>query len=163
DSSESANLRSADLQTVYNKLGPHAAMEAVREGLILLSEINRQGIYSPEQTMLGGEEGRLSLFHVQDENGNIRQVEILSPEEALRSLRIHLSALDVPREVSISLFRLLRPGLEPNLHYDSDKTNELIEQASENIQPVQITVRAGETLIEPNTRVSPLQYEQLEA
>jgi cyclic-di-AMP phosphodiesterase PgpH len=160
---ESYGLRAIDWMQLYNELGHARLRDTVDEGLVLLHEIHRQGVYGLEQAIATQADNRLSLFQVQDESGNLRQGEMLSEEDALRTLRINLAALAVSRDVSVALFRILRPGLAPNLAYDEARTNLLAERTVQAIEPVVKTVRAGDTLVEPGGRVTPLVFEQLEA
>ncbi len=157
------NLRPADLAALYNQLGPARMRAAVAEGLIVLGEILGKGVYPDDAAFGAGTGPRLTLFHVEDELGNLQEVQILSEEEGLRTLRIQLSALDVPRESTVALFRVLRAGLAPNLVFDADRTRQQVEAAQRAVQPVEVQVAEGETLIEPNTRVTALQAERLEA
>lgn len=157
------NIRPSDLAALYNRLGPQRSEESLREGLILLREISNQGIFDQEDSMIDISSGGVSFFQVQDEMGNIRQVEILSKEDALRSLRIQLQSLDIPRDSTIALLRILRLGIQPNLAYDAVKTQELIERAKASIRPIMVQVQAGDTILEPNSRVTPQIHEQLEA
>jgi hypothetical protein len=156
-------LRAQDLALLYNRLGPTGAEEAMREGGILLGEVQRQGIYGAAQTIMGERSQRLSLFHVEDATGNAVQVDILSEEEALRSLRVNLAALDIPRDAASVLFRVLRAGIAPNLVYDEQRSEALVNRQLELVEPVVVSVRAGDILIEPDARVTAYQAEQIEA
>lgn len=157
------NLRPDDLATLYNQLGPERAAEVLSEGFIILGEIYRRGIYGEENHLRLEDADQLTLFNVEDESGQLREVDILSMEEGLRNLRIQLMAFDVPRQSTTSLFRILRSGLQPNLTFDADKTHKRVQAAQAAVDPVRVEVPEGENVIEPNTRVSALQYEQLEA
>ncbi|KAF0094957.1 MAG: 7TM receptor with intracellular metal dependent phosphohydrolase [Puniceicoccaceae bacterium 5H] len=156
-------LNASDFATFFNKLPAERRQEAIQEGLVLMRDLLETGIYNSEDGSFQAAQGRLRFFDVHDKEGRLQQVEILSLEDALRSLRINLTALDIPREVSISLFRLLRPGLQPNIVYDEARTQDRIDKAVAAIEPVQVDVREGEIIIEPNTTVTDLQKEQLEA
>lgn len=157
------NLRPVDVATLYNELGKERLAEVVSEGLIILGEIYRRGVFSEEDGLPLDATGDLTLFRVEDERGNIREVDILSMEEGLRALRIQLSALDIPREARLALLRILRAGLHPNLIFDEELTNERVEAVQANVQPVRVEVEEGESIIEPNSRVSALDFEQLQA
>ncbi|MCC5834812.1 MAG: HDIG domain-containing protein [Opitutales bacterium] len=163
DAGNPYNFRSSDLASFYNRLGPTRAKEAIQEALIILGEITDQGIHDPSASFIDETAESMSLFHVLDEAGNIRQVEILSEEDALRSLRINLLALDIPRDTALILFRLLRTGIRPNLEFDEGKTEELIQRAQAAVQPVRVQVQAGDTIVEANSQVTAAVYEQLEA
>ncbi|MGC9450399.1 MAG: HD family phosphohydrolase [Oceanipulchritudo sp.] len=157
------NLRPSDLATLYNQLGPGRSQSAVTEGLIILGEIFRKGVYQEDNAFNLDSGQRLTLFSVEDELGNLQEVQILSEEEGLRTLRIQLSALDIPRESTIALYRILRSALSPNLVFDTARTRERVRQAQESVEPVRVSVAEGQTIIEPNSRVTALDYEQLEA
>ncbi len=157
------NLRPGDLATLHNQLGQERAGSIVSEGLIILGEIFRKGVYQEDTAFNLGSGQRLTLFNVEDELGNLQEVQILSEEEGLRTLRIQLAAFDIPRESTISLFRILRSALTPNLIFDSARTQERVELAQQSVEPVVIEVGEGQTIIEPNTKVTALQYERLEA
>lgn len=157
------SLRPADLATLYNQLGPARSQATLTEGLIVLGEIFRKGIYQEDAAFSLDSGQRLSLFNVEDEFGNIQEVQILSEEEGLRTLRIQLAALDVPRESTVALFRILRSGLDPNLIFDTERTQDRVVAAQEAVEAVEIEVAEGQTIIEPNSKVTALQYEQLES
>jgi putative nucleotidyltransferase with HDIG domain len=157
-------LRPVDLVTLYNQLGSEEGTEVLQEGLIILSEIYRRGVYEESPAFSLNEGGdRLTLFNVENEEGQLQEVQILTEQEALRMLRIQLAAFDVPRASTIALFRLLRSGLSPNLQYDAARTAERVLRSQDAVEPVVIHVRQGATIIEPNSTVTPLQYERLES
>jgi len=153
----------ADIATLFNETSPTQRADALEEGLMILGDLYRGGIYDGSQTTLDDRGSALSFFNIQDESGRIREVEVQPIEEALRSLRINLSALEIPRDASVAMFRILRAGLEPNLVYDAGKTNELVRRAQDAVKPVQVRVEQGDVIVEPNARVSRLHFEQLEA
>ncbi|MCC5808340.1 MAG: HDIG domain-containing protein [Opitutales bacterium] len=157
------NLSPGDLAVVFGALSPRQRREASEEALQTLRDVLRQGIYETDESPFGDASGRLSRFNVFDDEGRLDQVDIQPYEEALRSLRINLSALDVPRHVSIAYFRMLREGLQPNVRFDEEKTNALVARTQAAVEPVTVSLRQGDTILEPNTRVSARQVEQLEA
>lgn len=157
------DLNPSDLAVIFGTLSARERKEAAGEALQILRDVSRQGIYELDDSEFGDTVGRLSRFNVFDDEGRLDQVDIQPYEEALRSLRINLSALDVPRHVSIAFFRMLREGLKPNVRFDEAKTNALIARTQAAVEPVHVTVRQGDTILEPNTRVSARQVEQIEA
>jgi putative nucleotidyltransferase with HDIG domain len=72
-------------------------------------------------------------------------------------------ALNIPRESTVALVRILRSALVPNLLFDAERTQRHVEEAQSSVSPVRIGVREGATIVEPNSRVTALQYEQLDA
>jgi len=157
------NFRERDLAVLWNQLPPRQRTNAITESLLVLEQLYREGIYDPSNQELGATAAQLRVYNVEDEEGRIRELNLISIEEALRTLRINLAALDVPRESSIILFRILREGLSANLRFDETRTQQLVAQTLGEVQPVRISVPEGQTIIEPNSRVSAAQLEQLEA
>jgi cyclic-di-AMP phosphodiesterase PgpH len=156
-------LRPSDLTTLYNQLRGERFRTAVSEGMIILGDIFRKGVYSEDSAFSLGSGQRLTLFNVEDQVGNLQEVQILSQEEGLRTLRIQLAALDIPREGTVALFRVLRAAYSPNLVFDAERTREQVIAAQQAVEPIRVTVDEGQTIIEPNAKVTGLQYEQLEA
>ncbi len=157
------NLRTSDLATLYNQLGRDRCQATINEGLIIIGEIFRKGVYQEDSALNMNSGQRLTLFNVEDELGNLQEVQILSEEEGQRTLRIQLLALDVPRESTVGIVRILRSALVPNLVFDSDRTQSHIQEAQSMVEAILIGVREGDTIVEPNSRVTAIQYEQLEA
>lgn len=157
------SLRDRDLAVLWNQLPREPRSQALTEGLLILEQLYREGIYDPNSQRLGPGTSNLRVYNVEDEQGHIRELNLLSVEQALRNLRINLAALDVPRESSIILFRILRNGLVPNLRYDEELTQNLIQETLAEVDPVLVSVPEGQTIIEPGTRVTDAQLEQLEA
>jgi len=156
------SLRPSDLATLHNQLGGKRSQETVNEGLIILGDIFNKGVYHEDSSLSQGSREHLTMFHVEDELGNLQEVEILSEEEGLRTLRIQLTALDIPRESSVALFRILRSAYDPNLVFDAEKTRNQVLAAQEAVEDVVFSIAEGQTIIEPNTKVTARQYEQLE-
>lgn len=157
------SLNSENLAALVNTLDADQRNRAIQEGLMILREIYREGIYDSDHADMRNITGTLSLWNIENESGNIAQVEVQSEEDALRSLRINLLALDISREASVALYRILRVGLTPNLEFDPTKTEEKRKQIEANIDPVVINVQEGDTIIEPGTKVRALDLEQLTA
>jgi putative nucleotidyltransferase with HDIG domain len=156
-------VRASDLLTLYNQLGPERLQTATNEGLIILGEIFRQGVFEADAAFSIESGQRLSLFQVEDEKGQVQEVQILSEEEGLRTLRIQLAAMDLPRDSTLALFRILRAALSPNLIFDEERTALQVQKAQEVLPPARIEVAEGETLTEPNSRVSEIDKERLDA
>lgn len=156
-------IDSKDLLVLFRLLDNETRESAIANGLNELKRIYEEGIYDSDHEEIRAAGGDLSLFHIQEESGAISQVRVQSDEDALRSLRLNLSSLDVPRDVYMKLNRILRHGLEPNLVFDAGRSAERIREIVDAVEPVVVSVREGQTIIEPNTKVSDLQIEQLAA
>ncbi len=159
----SYNLDPEDLSIIDIELDDEQRAVAFEESLKIMQDIFREGIYDAEHSEIKLQTGRLSFFNIQKETGHIAQVEMQSEEDALRSLRINLLALDITREASAALYRLLRNGLTPNLVYDPVKSEERIQQVLASVDPVIVSVEEGETIIEPGSKVLSLDIEKLNA
>lgn len=157
------HLYSEDLSIILTELNDTQRGIVFEEGLKIMQNIFREGIYDAEHSEIKLQTGRLSFFNIQKETGHTAQVEMQSEEDALRSLRINLLALDITREASAALYRLLRNGLGPNLVYDPEKSEERIQQVIAGVGSVIISVEEGETIIEPGSKVMPIDIEKLNA
>ena len=154
------NVTAEDIVVLLSEADPEHRDIVLKEGLTILREIFLEGVYDSEHSVIEADSGNLSFFNIHKDSGHITQVEVQSEEDALRYLRINLSALDVSRELSVTLYRLLRKGLKPNLIYDQSKSDEKIKQVVSGVDPVTIRVEEGETIIEPGAKVSKLDLEK---
>lgn len=125
------------------------------DGLFTLKEIFREGVFTPDG-INNSSLGDGFLIQVQGAKNNP-----LTEEEALRFLRINLSALDVDPDISKALFRVLKAGLKPNVEYDPVATDKRNRLAAQRVAPVMVEVDKGQTIIEPGSRVTKEEYEQL--
>lgn len=130
-------------------------------GLVTLREIYREGIYAPSALHLEGIREGFSVLNLIRADGEIIEKTIQNEEKALQSLRINLIALNVPQEVSIAMFRVFRPGITPNIFFDPAKTEELKVRVMKNIQPVNIEVEEGQTMVDQGMLVTEEQHEML--
>jgi cyclic-di-AMP phosphodiesterase PgpH len=135
----------------------------VETGLLCLREIYNEGVQDGTLAGSVGKTPELTVFQFTKPNGEVSQRSVQTMEDALTYLRINLSAEGSGREVSNALFRIFRNGLTPNLMFDAEGTARLKRQAAEDVKPITEHVERGQTIIEPNTRVTPEQYEMLEA
>lgn len=161
----------------FNDRGPyHAAAEdvfallqlgdaaeratAVENGLSVLRDIYREGVHGEADLVAPG---GVSLMQLRRPDGEIAQTRVQSMEEALTYLRVNTVADGASREISRALFRLLHQGLRPNLVFDAAGSERLRAAALARLKPATVTVDSGQTIIEPGTRVTPEQYEMLQA
>lgn len=157
------NPNSENITIILNEIDPSQRHLVIGEGLMILREIYRQGVYDPSNQDIRIDTDSLIRLNILTETGDLAQVEVQSEEDALRFLRINLSALDIPREASSALFHLIRNGLVPNLEFDPVKTEEKRSLVQNEIDPIIIQVAEGQTIIEPDTKVRALEQEQLAA
>jgi hypothetical protein len=157
------NLNGEDLAALANTLGREQRRQALEEGLRVMADLYRQGIYDVAKNPVSGSGNSLSFLKIEGPGGDLEQADVLSEEQAISDLKINLSSLDIPREAFVALFRVMRAGIQPNLVFDQTRTNQIIEGAVNRMEPKSVTVLTGQTVIEPGMRVSDLQYEQLQA
>ena len=135
----------------------------VENALLVLREIYNQGVHDNSSLTGDPVNGQVTVFEIADARGEVRNQAVESLEDALTLLRINLTAEGIGRETALSLFRLFRNGLTPNLIYDQAATKRRQEAALAALEPAQVVVQRGETIIEPGARVTPEQYEKLVA
>lgn len=166
DPKNTYNLNPDDLAIFYNSATEEIRTEALAEGLRLLNGLFRQGIYDEE---MGGDEmtpsgmdlSALQMIRIIGEQGTMESPSMLSYTKALRELRANLAVLPIPSRSSSALSNILRHGLKPNLKYDQVRTEQAAELAAAEVEPVRVTVREGDTIIEPNALVTALVEEKL--
>lgn len=156
------DLRTTDLVLFFNQLSEARRIQALREGLLALERLYRIGIYSVADVE-SLPSRNLRIFQVQNEKGEIEEVDLISDADALLNLRVEIRTLDLPPETAQVLARIIREGLEPNLRFDQVRTEALKNEYIAKVEPVTRTVEEGETIIEPNARVTPSALEKYEA
>lgn len=96
----------------------------------------------------------------------VRLKDLPSPSAALEICREaakkRLSALDVESTDPI-IEEMVRSAIRPNLDYDARATQERRAAIQRSIKPVEMTVRAGTTLMEEGTTVVPQTVEMIDA
>ncbi len=130
--------------------------------LVTLRELQQEGIHD-DPLATSSNPGAVTIYKITQPDGSLSQRPIHPIEEALTLLRINLAAEGIPREISQAFFRLFRHGLAPNLLFDAAASERLQQQALRDLRPVTVRVERGQTIIEPGTRVTPDQFEMLEA
>ena len=138
-----------------------------KEGIHILRDLYHEGILDNVhlKTLSSGDSQAkgLPLFQVHRKSSHFKETRVKSEEEALRILRIHLAALQTPPSLTSTIFHILKTGIGPNLVYDPEKTEANIQEAIQNIEPVWVDIVQGQTLIEPDVRVTPEMYERFSA
>ncbi|MDR1279264.1 MAG: HDIG domain-containing protein, partial [Opitutaceae bacterium] len=160
-------VSTADAAALLGVETGHALAALFDSGLSTLRAIYQGGIHDGATSTLSRSrvpDGSVAVFQVlRNDDADVISSRVESLEEALTFLRINLAAEITDRDRSLALFRILRGGLIPNLVYDDDATRRSQERTLATLQPVVIKVARGETIIEPDTRVTPEQYEMLAA
>ncbi len=168
----------AESTNAYNARGPYRASpedvaliaaansfaaRLVDTGIGILRAIHVQGI--TDAADLGGERSaaRLRLFQVLRPDGSVATRPVESLEDALTYLRINLAAEEPDRSRAAALYRIFRDGITPNLVFDRDASRAREAEAVRDLRPVVVNVERGQSIIEPDTRVTQEQFEMLEA
>ncbi len=155
-------LNPEDVNVILNKVWPEERTRLFEEGLMMLRERFREGIYNPLQAGVT-DHADLPYFlgvQIEGERGDLR---IQDEAQALKNLSYNVAALDADPAVSRALFRILKTALKPNIVYDQAKTEQKIKEALDAIPPVRVHVREGDTLVEPGSAVTADQVEMLTA
>jgi len=134
----------------------------VENGLAVLREIYTEGVHDGS-VLPAGSDGRVTVFKILKSTGEVAQRPVQSMDEAHAYLRINIAAEGMGRSTEVALYRIFRNGLTPNLIYDLQATKNLQENALKNLHPVVVKIERGQTLVEAGTRVTPEQYEMLQA
>lgn len=155
-------LNTTDTNYILSNTNPEQREEIFEEVRIIFGELYNEGVY--EETVgtryKGGDQPYFVGIQVA---GRGQQAQVHSEPEAKRILYTNLRSLDINLRLANALQRILRNLVIPNLAFDSGKTNERIEEVIAEIQPVVIEVEQGTTIIEANRKVSPEEYEMLNA
>lgn len=150
-------LSDSDLTTILEFSVAETRRDLIETGLISLRESYKIGIYDKNDSNFEFGADSIALFKT---NNDVRQSRIESTDDALTMLRVALNAENVPPLVSSAFSRFFRDGVRPNFERDETEIQALRIKMLESLQPVIVNVQEGASIIEPNTRVTPEQYEQ---
>ncbi|MBK1876159.1 HD family phosphohydrolase [Pelagicoccus mobilis] len=145
-------LSTADLDTIN---------ELVNTGLISIKESFKLGIYDEDDPTFTFGQGAVAIFHIANQENKIGQKRVESIEDALRSVRINISASNVAPETAEAAIRIFRDALKPNLKKSAPEMETLRQELLNTFKPVIEHVQEGESIIEPGQAVTQEQHEQL--
>ncbi|MDD3180184.1 MAG: HDIG domain-containing protein [Opitutaceae bacterium] len=154
-------LTAEDIAALLTVGNSQARSALVENGLANLREIYNEGVHDGFGG--GSTPDSVSLFQLRNPNGDVHESRVMSLEDALTYLRVNLSTEGLSRPANRAVFNLFRNGLTPNLVYDREATSRLQQQAVAGLKTSLVTVERGQTIISPGDRVTPEQYEMLEA
>jgi putative nucleotidyltransferase with HDIG domain len=140
---------------------PRERSALFNDAMNVLRTLYEDGIYSPGQSDELG--AGVTVIQLVDEEGRFNMPDARSLSDALVALRVRINSLSRDSETARVLFEVLREGLKPNLLYSASGTNRAIQRAIEQLEPIRIAYRAGETLIEPGAIVLSADLERLAA
>lgn len=150
-----------DMRAFLNLGDAEQRFAVVENALLVLREIYAEGVHD-NTNLAAGANGGITVFQIASDDDIANQA-VESLENALTLLRINLNAEGVGRATTLSLFRIFRNGVTPNLIFDQAATTALQESAIANLGSIIVTVERGQTIIEPGTRVTTEQFEMLVA
>jgi putative nucleotidyltransferase with HDIG domain len=130
-------------------------------GLTLLRELSAEGIH--DGSLDPGAANSVTVYQVLRPTGEVAARPVQSLEQALTYLRANLTAEGPAKGFTPALFRILRAGVAPNIVFDAAATKARETEALKALKPVSVAVERGQTIIEPETRVTAEQYEMLMA
>jgi putative nucleotidyltransferase with HDIG domain len=131
------------------------------EGLGILDEIMATGVTN--SAFQNQSANNINYFINVDMMAGGKDQKLRTQEEALFHLRVHLGALEKQRQAINALFHILSHGVQPNLTYDREKTEEKKSIVGAMVKPVFVSVDVDDVIIVGNSRVTPLEYEKLQA
>jgi len=154
---------SLDQILALRNLGDANARRAyVETALLTLREINQTGIEDPSLTP-ASPPGVSTVSIIERSNGELVEHPIRSLADARSELRVNLAAEGAGGKTTRTLARLFDNALAPNIIFDAGRTESHIAAAIEKLPPATVHVDRGQTIIANGARVTPAQYEMLEA
>lgn len=154
-------LEPRTIMELMAQTSPRERSALFNDALSVLKELYEDGIYSPSRSDEMG--SGVTVIQLVDEAGRYNMPDARSLNDALVALRVRIDSLSRDSKTARALFEILREGLKPNLLYSASGTNRAIKRAVDQIEPIRIAYRAGETLIEPGAIVRPADLERLAA
>ena len=150
------------LLTLYRETDFRGRYRLLSQGLTVLWNIYREGIFSPVSAQ-GDVSSRFSLIKITNEQGDTREVRFKKPTEALLDLRVGLSELEKSEVVYQALFEIMKEGIKVNLYYNEKDHNKEIKAALDKVEPVVVNIDTGDTIIELGSIVTERDMEKLNA
>jgi putative nucleotidyltransferase with HDIG domain len=150
-----------DISTLLTHADSQLRAFFLEEGLGILAEIMARGVTN--SAFQNPSVSNVNYYINVDMMPNGKDQKLRTQEEALFHLRVHLGALEKQRQATNALFHILSQGVQPNLTYDREKTEEKKSLAGASVRPVVISVEAEDVIVGENSRVTSLEYEKLQA
>jgi len=135
--------------------------DLVGTGLISLEESYKLGIFDEDDPTFALPSDVLAIFHIANQENNIGQKRVESIEDALRAVRINITAANVDPKLAEAAVRIFRDAIQPNLRKSEADTERQRQRLLAEFEPVLVRVQQGASIIEPGQPVTPEQHEQL--
>ena len=153
DTKYNFNLEKTDLQTLLSIPTTLQRTRLLDEGLFVLQETVQHGIFDDTDFE---QESEKPYFNVeQDDSFNRLQ----SRGNAMRTLRMNLSVMNIEYDVANALIHIFKYGLVPNLVYDKKRTQDRVNQYVDKTPTVVTKVLRGTVIVDNGQMVTPEIYE----
>lgn len=130
------------------------------EGMVSVEDILRDGILLPFEVGAPDDEQEAHFPGIKIEGqfglGRYRTV-----EKAKQELRRQMTSMGMSRRLTGVYFEIFENGIQPNLIYDEEKTEDNVKKKLDIMGGYKVHVTEGQTIIEPGSSVGPEQLEQL--
>lgn len=153
DSKYNFNLEKTDLLTLLNISTTLQRTRLLDESLFVLQETVQHGIF--DDTDFNQTNDKRYFNWEQDETFN----RFLSRGNAMRTLRMNLSVMDIEYDVANALIHIFKYGIVPNLVYDKKRTQDRVNQYIEKTPNVVVKVLRGTVIVDNGQMVTPEVYE----
>jgi putative nucleotidyltransferase with HDIG domain len=153
------NVDVNSLVTLYRESDFWGRYRLLQQGLTVLWNLYREGIFSPQPgDQLQAQ--RYSLIKISNEQGQTTEVRFRRRDQALLDLREGLSELEKSEVIYQSLFEIMKEGIVVNLFYNEAEHNRQINEVLSRVEPVEVKVAKGETVIELGAIVTAQDFEK---
>lgn len=154
-------LNVEDVLVLMARSEPQERKPLIDTALVSVRRILGGGIFDPTDAVLARDPENLNFIYVQRDSGQVRRLDIQSQDMAYSALKRDFTYFDIPQDLNIALSRIMSQAIRPNLKYDQALHEEARQKAEENAEPVEVTVKTGEIIIEPGETVLAHKYEML--
>ena len=154
-------IEAQDIIDLNGKTSPKERAELYNKGLKSLHQLYEDGIYMNGQSV--EKSPQITVIQLLDKDGGSQLPEARSITKATISLRREIDSLARNQTTARILFEILREGLQTNLIYSEDSTNQAIDRALAKIAPPIQSYLEGDTLIDPGAVVKEIDLERVKA
>lgn len=131
------------------------------DALAALKLLYEDGIYESQSSY--GTQPQVTVIQLTDEDGKNSLPNARSLEKATIDLRVSINSLSRQENTARILFEIFRPGLVVNLVYSQIGTDRAINNALSQVEIPLVAFEEGDTLIAPESIISPLDIERISA
>lgn len=155
------DIESESIIKLFKETSPKDRAKLLNEGLQALQELYVDGIYN--KTLTNNPNSGTIFLQIRESDVQKSGAEAKPLEDALISLKVSINALSKNEAISELLFNLFKNGLQPNLIFSEEETNQAIEQSIKDIAPQIIVHEQGDTLIAPGQTIGQFEMEKFKA